>query len=121
MEIDRRNRNNKDGRNVIGYGWLASAIQILLRVGIHYKRARKFYRKFWKHVGIKDAEKRNHIPQTTYNLSSINYEKSVVTARFFSMRTQLSYSIYNRQVTASGRASLNLAVILILKFVGCAV
>ena len=46
------------------------------------------------------------------------YEKSVETLRARSMCTELSYSIYNRQVTASGSALANFKSILMSPFVG---
>ena len=53
------------------------------------------------------------------NLDGVYHEKSVDTLRLRSMRTELSYSRYNRQVIASGSAVPNFRSILMLPLVGC--
>ena len=64
-------------------------------------------------------EKIINILLSVLNVEGVHYyEKSVVTLRARSMRTELSYSRYNRQVTASGSALANFKSILISPFVG---
>jgi len=52
------------------------------------------------------------------NLEGVHHEKSVDTLRARSMRKELSYSRYNRQVTTSGSALVNFRSILISPLVG---
>jgi hypothetical protein len=88
-----------------------------VRVSIHDECARPCDRILREQIGCEDDEKRTHIPQTAHNVSSVHYEKPVVTVRDEFMRTQL-YSRYNRQVVATVNAFANFNSILILPMSG---
>ena len=115
MEAVRRNRNINRSGSVIGNEWLKCANQTVYG-SVFTMRVPDRAIEFWGSRS-EDAEKGTHIQQTTHNLSSVHYEKSVVTFRDESMRTQL-YSKYNRQVIATDNA-LNFNSILILPPSGC--